>query len=132
MKFVNVEKYFKEMYADIWQGNNLDKIDDYYAKEFEETISVCDDKKNPIEINMNYSDLVRQALWQKENYVKTTFEIRKIIEDLDNHISVYFYSSSLNKNTGELRHRYVCGIWRLNKDKKIDRVWAVVTPYYPS
>ncbi|GEM_PF-2931918 len=129
---MNIEEYFKEMYANIWQGNNLDKIDDYYAKDFEEIISVCDENKNPIEINMKYSDLVNQAIRQKENYEKTTFEIRKIVESLDNHISVYFYSSSIDKRTGELRHRYVCGIWRLNKDKQIDRVWAVVTPYYPS
>ena len=129
---MNVEKYFKEMYADIWQGNNLNKIDDYYAKDFEETISVCDENKNPIEINMKYSDLVNQATWQKENYGNTTFEIRNIVEGLDNHISVYFYSSSVDKKTGELRHRYVCGIWHLNQNKQIDRVWAVVTPYYSS
>lgn len=126
---MNVEEYFKEMYANIWQGKNLDKIDDYYAKDFEETISVCDENKNPIEINMKYSDLVKQAIWQKENYEKTTFEIRKIIESLNNHISVYFYSSSIDKRTHELKHRYVCGIWRLNKDQQIDRVWAVVTPW---
>ncbi len=29
-----------------------------------------------------------------------------------------------------MKHRCVCGIWRLNKENKIDRVWAVVTPYY--
>lgn len=59
---MNVEEYFKEMYANIWQGNNLDKIDDYYAKDFEETISVCDENKNPIEINRKYFDLVKQAV----------------------------------------------------------------------
>ena len=128
---MNVEEYFKEMYANIWQGNDLNKLDDYYAKDFEEAISVCDENKNPIEIKMKYDDLVRQAIWQKENYENTTLELRKIVKGLDNHISVYFYSSSRDKKTGELRHRYVCGIWRLNLHKQIDRVWAVVTPYYP-
>jgi hypothetical protein len=46
---------------------------------------------------MQYTDLVKQAIWQKENYNNITFEIRKIIEGLNNHISVYFYSSSVDK-----------------------------------
>lgn len=31
---MNVEKYFKEMYANIWQGHDLNKIDDYYENDF--------------------------------------------------------------------------------------------------
>ncbi len=60
------------MYAKIWQGYDLSKFDDYYAKNFEETIHVCDENKNPIEINMKYNDLFKQAIWQKENYKNTT------------------------------------------------------------
>jgi len=127
---MNIEEYFKEMYASIWQGHDLGKFDHYYARNFEETISVCDENKNLLEIKMKYDDLLKQATWQKENYENTTFEIRKIVGELDNHISVLFCSTSIHKKTGELRHRCVCGIWRLNRDKKIDRVWAVVTPYY--
>lgn len=56
------------MYSNIWQGHNLNKIDDYYAKDFEEIISACDENKNPIEIKMQYTDLVKQAILQKENY----------------------------------------------------------------
>src|SRR5205085_5401547 len=106
---MNMEKYFKEMYANIWQGNDLSKIDDYYAYDFEEIISVCDEHKNPIEIRMKYDDLVKQAKWQNGNYVNTTLDIRKIVADLGNHLSVYFYSSSVDKNSGEIKHRYVCG-----------------------
>lgn len=124
------EKYFQEMYANIWQSNDLNKFDDYYANDFEETISICDENKNPAEINMNYDDLKKHAIWQKENYANTTLEIRKIAEGLDNHMSVYFYSSSMDKKTEKLKHRYVCGIWRLNQANQINRVWAVVTPYY--
>jgi mannosyltransferase OCH1-like enzyme len=128
---MNAEKYFKEMYADIWQGHNLNKFEDYYAKDFEEMISTCNDNKNPVEISMKYDDLIQQAIWQKENYKNTILDIRKITEILESHLPVYFYSSSVDKKTNAIRHRYVCGIWRLNRDKKIDRVWAVVTPYYP-
>lgn len=129
---MNVEEYFKEMYAKIWQGHDLSKFDDYYARNFEEIISVSGENKKPIAMKIKYDDLIKQAIWQKENYTNTLLEIIKIVEGLDNHISVYFYSSSMDKKTRELRHRCVCGIWHLNRDKKIDRAWAVVTPYYPT
>lgn len=129
---MDAEKFFKEMYYNIWQSNGLNKFDDFYAKDFEETISVSDENREPIELRMNYDDLVRQAKWQKETYRDTTLDIKKIVAGQGNYISVHFYSTSIEKTTGELRHRCVCGIWRLNKENKIDRVWAVVTPYYPS
>ncbi|MDN3506684.1 MAG: hypothetical protein P0S96_05600 [Simkaniaceae bacterium] len=129
---MDLEKFFKEMYYNIWQSNDLSKFDDYYAKDFRESISVSDDEKRPIELQMDYNDLVKQAHWQKENYEDTTIDFKKVVVSDDNHISVSFYSTSIEKKSGELRHRCVCGIWRLNKENKIDRVWAVVTPYYPS
>ena len=128
---MNFEKYFKEMFYNIWQGNDLNKIDVYYAKDFEETVSVADENNMPLELTMNYIDLVNHAQWYKENYKNITLDIKKIVTTQDNHISVYFYSSSIDKKTDELKHRWVCGIWRLNKENKISRVWAVVTPYYP-
>lgn len=129
---MNVEKFFKEMYHNIWQSNDLSKLDAYYAKDFEETVYVSDEKNKPIELQMKYDDIVKNAKWQKDNYKDTTFEIKKIVAGENNHISVNFYSTSIYKKTGEPRHRYVCGIWRLNRENKINRVWAVVTPYYPS
>ena len=127
---MNAEKFFKEMYANIWQGNDLNKFDQFYSKDFEETISVSDDDKNPIELKMRYDDLFDQAKWQKENYKNTTFQVIKLVASGADYISVHFYSSSIEKSTGEIKHRCVCGIWHLNKENKIDRVWAVVTPYY--
>lgn len=129
---MDAEKFFKEMYFNIWQSNDLSKFDDYYAKDFGETISVSDEDKRPIELQMNYDDLAKQAKWQKDNYEDTTLDVKKLVASEDNHISVSFYSTSIEKKSGELRHRCVCGIWRLNQENKIDRVWAVVTPYYPS
>lgn len=126
---MNAEKFFKEMYFNIWQSHAINTIDDYYAKDFQETIQAVDDNKKPIALNLNYEDLVRQAKWQAENYTNTTLEIKKIAAS-DAHISVHFYSTSIVKATNELRHPCVCGIWHLNKDGKIDRVWAVVTPLY--
>lgn len=118
------------MYYNIWQSHGLSKFDDYYAKDFEETISVSDENKQPLDLQMDYDDLIKQAKWQKENYKDTTIDIKKLVAGEGNCISVHFYSTSVEKKTGELRHRCVCGIWRLNKENKIDRVWAVVTPYY--
>ena len=128
---MNGEKFFKEMYRDIWQSKDLSKFDQYYSEDFVETISVSDENKNPIELQMNYFDLEKQAKWQKENYKDITIEIKKIVSTGNDYISVHFYSTSIDKLTNELKHRYVNGIWRLNKENKIDRVWAVVTPYYP-
>ena len=127
---MNAEKFFKEMYRCIWQSQDLSKFDVFYAKDFEETVNVSDDQKQPIELQMGYDDLYKQALWQKENYRDTTIDIKKVVTGEGNYISVHFYSTSIAKRTGELRHRCVCGIWRLNKENQINRVWAVVTPYY--
>lgn len=127
---MKAEKFFENMYRAIWQGEDLSKFDDFYARDFEETIYVSDRNNNPIELSMKYEDLFKQAKWQKEHYKDTTLDVQKFVQGEDLHISVSFYSSSIDKKTGEIRHRYVCGIWHLNKDNKINRVWAVVTPYY--
>ncbi len=97
----------------------------------QELINFSDENKKPIEFAMNYDELLASAKKGKENFRDVTLEIKKIIAGEDNHISVHFYSSSINKKTSELQHRFVCGIWRLDQESKIDRVWAVVTPYYP-
>ncbi len=128
---MNAEKFFKEMYYNIWQGKDLSKFERYYSNDFEETIDVSDENKSPLELHMNFHDLIEQAKWQKENYKNTTIDIKKLVSNGNDHISVHFYSTSIEKRTGEIKHRCVCGIWRLNKENKIDRVWAVVTPYYP-
>src|SRR5690242_14199521 len=111
---MNAEKFFKEMYYFIWQSNDISKFDDYYAKDFEEIISVSDENKEPIELHMKYADLLKAAKWQKENYRETTIEIKKLVKEEGNYISVHFYSTSIEKKTGKLRHRCVCGIWGLN------------------
>lgn len=127
---MNAERFFKEMYYNIWQSKDLRKFGQYYSDDFEETISVSDENKNPLELNMNYNDLMKQAKWQKENYKDTTININKLVLTEDHYISVHFYSTSIEKCTEEIKHHCVCGIWHLNKENKIDRVWAVVTPYY--
>lgn len=119
------------MYYNIWQGKDLSKFERYYSNDFEETSSVSDENKNPLELHMNFHDLIEQAKWQKENYKDTTIDIKKLVSNRNDYISVHFYSTSIEKRTGEMKHRCVCRIWRLNKENKIDRVWAVVTPYYP-
>lgn len=128
---MDAEQFFKEMYYNIWQSNDISRLDEFYAKDFEETIGVSDENKNPIELHMDYNGIVKQAQWQKENYTDTTIDIKKIVVGEGHHITVNFYSTSIERKSGELRHRWVCGIWRLNKENKINRVWAVVTPYYP-
>lgn len=122
---MDAEKFFKEMYYNIWQGHDLNKFNEFYADDFQETISLTEGSKKPVEIKMDYNELLKQAKWQKENYKDTTIDIEKIEVNDGNYLSVNFHSSSVEKNTGKLRNRHVCGIWRLNKGK-IDRVLAVV------
>jgi hypothetical protein len=124
------EAFFKEMYRCIWQSQDVDRFDEFYAKDFEETISVTDDEKQPIELHMTYDDLKTQAKWQQDHYKETTIDIKKIVSSEKKYISVHFYSTSVEIHTGQLRHRCVSGIWQLNLEGKINRVWAVVTPYY--
>ncbi len=126
---MNAEKFFTDMFYNIWQGHDIKRIDEFYAHNFKETISLSDDDKEPIEIHMNFADLKQQAILHQQNYRDTTLMVKKIFA-ADRHISVYFYSSSIEKKTGTLHHRNVCGIWHLNAENKIDRVWAVVTPHY--
>ena len=127
---MNKEIFFKEMFFNIWQGHDLTKFDKFYARDFEEIVHVSDKNQLPIEIGMNYDNLVDQAKWYQEHYTDVTLKINKIIGAENNHLCVNFYSSSIFKKTGELHHRYVSGIWKINHDNKIDRCWAVVTPYY--
>jgi len=128
---MKAEAFFKSMYFDVWQSNAIEKIDHYYAKSFAETIDTTDSNNTPITLSLDYQGILEQALFQKESFKNTTFEIKKLVA-CDSTISVHFYSSSTDKRTNELKHRCVCGIWRLNNNNKIDRVWAVVTPYYPT
>lgn len=128
---MNPEQFFKTMYFDIWQSHDINKIDQYYAKDFEEIIDVSNLVQEPIELKLDYAGIVKQAKWQQDHYRNTTLNIKKIVTGQDNCISVHFYSTSIDKKTGELKHRCVCGIWQLNDENQINRVWAVVTPYYP-
>ena len=127
---MNAEKFFREMFHNIWQSHNISRLSDFYAKDFEETIGMTDEHQKPFEFHADYNYMFEQAQLHKDNYKDTTIDIKKIVAGADNHISVNFYSSSIERKTGELRYRYVCGIWHLNHENKIDRVWAVVTPFY--
>lgn len=129
---MEAEAFFTEMFYCIWQSHDLSRFDEFYSKDFTETIDVADEKGEPLELRMGYEELFHQAKKQKEEYRDTTLEIKKIVAGENQHISVNFYSSSIVNKTGETRHRMVCGIWHLNSENKIDRVWAVVTPHYKS
>ena len=127
---MNAENFFREMFHNIWQSHDISRIGDYYASTFEETIQSWDEQQQkPVELRMDYQYMVEQAALHKAHYRDTTLDIQKIVPGEKNHISVNFYSSSVNRKTGKTRYRYVCGIWRLNTENKIDRVWAVVTPF---
>jgi len=118
------------MYSCVWQSQDLSRFDEFYAKDFQEIIDVTDGSGEPKELHLDYGQLKEAARIQAEVYRDTTFEIKKLVAGEGNHLSVHFYSTSIVKATGQLRHRQVCGIWRLNNESQIDRVWAVVTPFY--
>tara|TARA_R110000868_G_scaffold8205_3_gene42550 strand:- start:142488 stop:142877 length:390 start_codon:yes stop_codon:yes gene_type:complete len=128
---MDVETYFKDMYYNIWQSHDIGRFDEFYAKDFHETIMTSDDSKQPVQLQMNYDELKAQTIWQKDNYKDTTIEYKKIIAGEGSHISVCFYSTSTYIPTGDLHHRCVSGIWHINNNHQIDHVCAVVTPFYP-
>ena len=129
---MNAEIFFKDMFYNIWQSHDITRLPDFYAQNFEETIVCWDEQQKPVEMHMDYQYMIEQAALHKENYRDTVIDIKKIVGGENNHISVNFYSSSIDRKTNQLRYRYVSGIWRLNAENKIDRVWAVVTPFYES
>jgi len=49
------------MYFNIWQSHDLSRIDDFYAKNFKETIDISNENNEPIEINLGYDELVQQV-----------------------------------------------------------------------
>jgi hypothetical protein len=63
---MNNEEYFKEMYSNIWQRHNLNKIDNYYAKDFEEIISVFDEKKILLKLKCNILILLSKQSGKKK------------------------------------------------------------------
>ncbi len=126
---MNLKIIFKNMFFDIWQGNNTDKFSDYYAADFSEVVTLTDKNDQPLDIEMNYEKLLEQVYWYKSNYSDVTIDIKKAVEGEDNHLSVIFYSSAIDNKTGSLKHRCVSGIWHFNAASKIDNVSAVVTPY---
>jgi len=128
---MNAEKFIKEMYYNVWQGNDLSKIDDYYAKEVEATMCVSDDNKNPLDVTLHYDDVVKRAKWQQEHFEELVFDFKVIVAGEDQHISAIYYLSATEKKTGEKKQFRVSGIWQLNQDNKIKRVWAVLAPFYP-
>lgn len=44
---MNAEKFIKQLYHDIWQGNHINKLDDYYAHDVQITMSVSKDSVDP-------------------------------------------------------------------------------------
>ena len=125
----HAESFFRDMFHHIWQSHDIEKLDQFYAKDFHESIATTDDHLAPVENQMNYEYMVEQAALHKRNFRDTTLDIKKLIANDKKHIAIYFYSSAIEIKTGKKRYRYVSGIWRLNAENKIDRVWATVTAY---
>lgn len=82
-----------------------------------------------MQITQDYNYMVEQSIIHKQQFKNTTIDIKHLVANDDN-ISVHFYSSAVNRETGKRHHRCVCGIWHLSEEARIDRVWAVVTPFY--
>ncbi|MDF1794898.1 MAG: hypothetical protein P1U63_00015 [Coxiellaceae bacterium] len=123
---MNAETFFKSMYFDIWQGNSIEKLSDYYSESFQEIVDFTDENNEAITESLDYQDLIQRSRFKKENYKNTTLDIKRFVA-CKNTITVYFYSNSIDKSTDELIQRRVCGIWQLDEDNKIDKVWAVAT-----
>lgn len=124
---MNYDQLFRNMFYDIWQGNNISSFDNYYSKNFHESITSSDLNGKRIVINMDYHQLKNEAISYSDKYKDVTINIEKLVAS-DNYISVCFYSTMIDKHTHSLLYRCVSGIWHLDENNKIDRVWAVVTP----
>ena len=126
---MQAEQFFRSMFRDCWQSYDISKLSDYYDESFNEVIDTVDEHKQPMLIPKGYDYMVKQSIIHKQQFKDTTIDIKRLVANDDN-ISVHFYSSAVNRKTGNLRHRCVCGIWHCNEKGRIDRVWAVVTPFH--
>lgn len=123
---MNTENFFKQMFYDIWQGNDIAKISEYYSKNFIEEIYIDKNDDEKIAHTMNYTDIIQQAKYLKENYKNTIVDFKNILSAENNHIVVNFHSQFTEIKTEKRINRYVAGTWHLDHENKIDRVLAVV------
>ncbi len=126
---MQAEQFFRSMFRDCWQSYDISKLSHYYDESFHEIIDTVDEHNQPMQITQDYNYMVEQSIIHKQQFKDTTIDIKRLVAN-DNNISVHFYSSAVNRATGKLHHRCVCGIWHLNEEGRIDRVWAVVTPFH--
>ena len=126
MNNMNSENFFKQMFYDIWQGNDINKIGKYYSKHFIEEIYFDKEGEEKIAHTMNYDDIIQQSLYLKNNYKNTTVYFKNILSAENNNIAVNFHSQFTEIKTEKQINRYVAGIWHIDHESKIDHVWAVV------
>jgi hypothetical protein len=126
------EQWVKQVYRDIWQGHAIDKVADYYAEDVQAMVSVSPKEQEIDDIELGFSDVVKQAAWQKDNCHNIQFDFKSIFSDATGKkISIYFYSQTQSHETGEVRHYRVSGEYHLNDAGKIAKVFAVMLPFYP-
>jgi len=123
---MNSESFFKQMFYDVWQGNDIDKIGEYYSKNFIEEIYFDKGNDEKITHTMNYDDIIQQSVYLKNNYKNTIVYFKNILSAENNNIAVNFHSQFTEIETGKQINRYVAGIWHIDHENKIDHVWAVV------
>lgn len=126
------EEFIKQVYRDIWQGEDIGKISTYYAENVEAVVSVSPKDQCIEDLALGYEDVVKQAAWQKETYHNIHFDFKSVFADKDGKkVSIYFYSQTQSRETGEVRHYRVSGEYHLNDAGKIEKVFAVMLPFYP-
>ena len=129
---MNPKKFIKSLFHDVWLGNDLDKIPEYYDKNVKAVVSISEDTAKVKDIHLGYEDICKQAKWQKENTKDINFDFKDIFGSADgNKITIYLFSSLIDTITGQKKEYRVCAFYELNAEQKIIACYAVMTPYYP-
>jgi hypothetical protein len=129
---MNCEAFVKRVYHDIWQGHAVENLFEYYSKDVKAFVHVSPGECVIDDIELNYEDIVNQAVWQKENFHNIQFDFKSIFSDAaQKKISICFYSSLQCRKTGDERHFRLSGVYFLNEQDKIVEVRAVMLPFYP-
>ena len=129
---MNPEQFVKNLYRDIWQGEDISKISDYYADDIKAVLSASPEAEKIEDSVLVYSDIVKQAKWQKETFEDVHFDFKSIFSNAENTIiSFYFFSSIKDRNTSKVYEYRVSGEYHLNSDGKINAAYAIMLPFHP-
>lgn len=110
------EKFVKSLFHDIWEGNKLDKFNDYYHSNIQADVGGK---------VIGFSEIKLHALTMKEQWLNTKVVFQDIISDSLDKIAVRFNMSGIKE--GMSVSFEMIGIYDI-KDHKLHKIFGLSNP----